>query len=58
METFSYLIVNIRLNFVHFLLLKFFKIIEQGIIEEQLDHDTSSISILGDIYMQLMMQRT
>lgn len=58
METFSYLIMNISLSSVNFLLLKFFKIIEQGIIEEQLYHGTSSISILGDIYIQLMMQCT
>lgn len=58
METFSYLIVNIKLSFVNFLLLKYFKIKEQGIIEELLHHDTSSVSILGDIYIQHMTQCT
>lgn len=58
METFSYLIINVRLSSVHFLLLKFFKIIEQGIIEEQLHRGTSSVPILGDIYIQLMMPCT
>lgn len=50
--------MNIRLSCVHFLLLKFFKTIEQGIVEEQLHHDTASVSILGDIYIQFMMQCT
>jgi len=58
METFSYLIVNIRFSFVNFLLLKFFKIKEQGIIEELLLHHDTSTSILGGIYIWLMMQCT
>lgn len=58
MEIFNYLIVNIRLSFVNFLLLKFFKMKEQGLIGELLHHDTCSVSISGDIYIWLMMQCT
>lgn len=54
----SYVIVNIRLNLVNFLLLKLLKIKEQGIIEGLLPQDTSSVSVLGDIYIWPMMQCT
>lgn len=58
MGIFSYLIANIRLSFINFLLLKFFKIKEQGLTGELLHHGSCSVSVSGDIYIWLMMQCT